>query len=118
MSIKINIICLIVLICALAQSKVNSASISNDKVVFQTILQTLFGGAGSDSSSDANTTLEPDWNNLDYKEINLDTEEKAMKPSEMYAKIEECVKKCLENNSVNPNHSLRDNCIAKNCDIY
>ncbi|RNA09062.1 hypothetical protein BpHYR1_048278 [Brachionus plicatilis] len=57
---------------------------------------------------------EPDWAN--FKEIKIDTKEVEMNPSDLYSKIEDCIKKCMK--EVNSDKSYRDNCVAKMCDIY
>lgn len=63
-----------------------------------------------------NEQPEPEWNTLNFKEIKYETNEFELKPKDLYQRIEECVKKCLS--LVNPDKSYRDQCIAKQCDIY
>ena len=105
----------LLIICIFAHNNcVHSASLQYEKRQFQNLLQSLLGG-GDEAKS---TSPEPDWNNSGFKELVLETEEKMIKPSDLYAKITECVRKCIDEKIVNPNRSLRDNCIAKNCDVY
>jgi len=98
---------------------VESASIETKRQLLS-VLQSLFGGGSQVESS---TLPEPDWSSLNYKELNPETKEKNISPEELYAKVEECVKKCLDqkNNKSNTklfSFSFRDNCVAKFCDIY
>ena len=95
---------------------VESASIEKRQLI--NVLQSLFGGGSQVESS---TLPEPDWNSLNYKELNPETKEKSILPNELYAKIEECVKKCLDQKNKSNTRfsfSFRDNCVAKFCDIY
>ena len=68
------------------------------------------------SDEPAEEEPEPDWNTLNFQEIKLDTKEIELKPKDLYSKIQECIEKCMKN--VNSDFSIRDNCIAKICDIY
>jgi hypothetical protein len=103
------VICLILFACFLQQSKVESASLQRRQLA--NIFESIFGTGTSHESP------EPEWSSLKFEEIKPAMKEKLMKPSEFYAKLKECVKKCLSQN-ISPSHSLRDKCIAKNCDIY
>lgn len=58
---------------------------------------------------------ELDWDTIKFEEITLNTKELDLQPSQLYAKVLECVKNCMQNL---PKNSYRDNCIAKTCEIY
>jgi hypothetical protein len=70
----------------------------------------LFGG------NDVKELPELDWNTIKHETLDIKTKEIEMTPKQLYAKIEECVKKCQK--IVNSNITSRDQCIAKTCDIY
>ena len=57
-----------------------------------------------------------DWKTLKVKVIQLESEEKSLSEQQLFSKVEECIKKCME--QVNSNNSVRDQCIASVCDIY
>ena len=59
---------------------------------------------------------ELDWNTIKYKTLEIKAKEIKMTPKQLYAKIEECIKKCQK--TINSNITSRDQCIAQTCDIY
>ena len=67
-------------------------------------------------SNDVKELPELDWNTIKYETLDIKAKEIEMTPKQLYAKIEECVKKCQK--IVNSNITSRDQCIAKTCDIY
>ena len=69
-------------------------------------------------SSDVEEVEQPelDWNTIKYKTINVNVNEIEMTPAELYAKVQECIKKCQK--TIKSDFSARDQCIAKTCDIY
>ena len=112
MSKNIFVLSLFILFALFLQQNKRVESAALQKRQLTNIFQTLFG-----TETSQNESPEPEWSSLEFEEIKPAVKEKVMKPSEFYAKVEECVKKCLSQN-VSPSHSLRDKCIAKNCDIY
>jgi hypothetical protein len=60
---------------------------------------------------------EIDWNAITSKKIiKLKMKEIEIDEKELFQKVKECVKKCMEKSR--PDRLYRDNCIAKFCDIY
>jgi hypothetical protein len=108
---KFAIVALSLLLVAVQLSQ--SAPASPGKAKIQGIVHGMFGMDGT--ADDQPGIIEPDWNTIKFKEITLDMKEIDMQPSEMYAKVLECIQKCMQTVSKN---SYRDKCLAKTCDIY
>lgn len=100
-------LCLVLL--ALQQSK--SAPFEAKKQM-QSIIGSIFGGTKNEEIIEI---VELDWNTIKFDEIKLNTQEIEIQPSELYKKVLDCIKKCMENM---PTNSYRDKCLAKTCDIY
>lgn len=69
----------------------------------------------SAESKEVDVIPELDYASVKFDNVELKVQEIDLQPSDLYAKVIECVKKCMENA---PKNSYRDKCLAKTCDIY
>lgn len=58
---------------------------------------------------------EVDYTAVNFENVELGATEIGMDPSELYARVLECVEKCRASITKN---TYRDKCLAKTCDIY
>ena len=72
-------------------------------------LTALFG------ASDVKTDEFPDYSDVQFEDIDFEMDEISFDVDEYKAKIEACIKTCIEKN---PNEKFKSNCVQKTCEIY
>jgi hypothetical protein len=106
---QINKITFLVIALALANNFTFGASV--------TVKRQFFNLFASMMGEEQTELPEINWDNVASKKIvKIKMRELELNEKELFQKVEECVKKCMEKS--NPDRSYRDNCIAKFCDIY
>ena len=67
------------------------------------------------AKSDKLQEVFPDYSDLSFEEINIETNEISLSLDEWYSNIYDCIKKCQE---MNPNETYKSNCVQKICEFY
>lgn len=60
----------------------------------------------------------PDYSNIVFDEIQVETNEKSLNSKEWFETIDECIKKCIESNDVDKGFKHKSDCLQRLCEFY